>query len=92
MVFRQSTRYAREFTAMIEYYFSADPDLAHRIFHLLQKMETHLATFPEAAPFTSEQPIRKFILHGFPIRIRYVHTGSEVLLLTMEHMKQNKPL
>ncbi len=55
-------------------------------------MEAHLTTFPEAAPLTSEPPIRKFILHDFPLRIRYVHDQSEILLLTMQHMKQDKPL
>jgi len=92
MDFRQSTQYSRELAQIIASYADTDLQLAKQLFQELEQMESHLATFPEAAPLTSEPPIRKFILKRFPLRIRYAVKQNEILLLTMEHMKQDRPL
>lgn len=92
MDFRQSSQYTRELAVAIAYYAEIDLDLAKQLFQELEEMETHLAAFPEAAPLTSEPPIRKFILKRFPLRIRYAVEPNHLLLLTLEHMKQDKPL
>jgi|AntRauTorckE6833_2_1112554.scaffolds.fasta_scaffold69698_2 hypothetical protein len=92
MDFRQSARYAEELAEIIAYYTGIDSDLGIRVFQEPLKMESYLASFPEAAPLTSAPPIRKFILPDFPLRIRYIHQPSEILLLTLDYMKQDKPL
>jgi hypothetical protein len=92
MIFRQSSQYAQELASVIGYYAEIDLSLTKRLFNRLLEMEAHLTVFPEAAPMASAPPVRKFIIQDFPIRIRYTITPSEIILLTLEHMKQDKPL
>lgn len=92
MEFRQSSQYSRELADIIAYYAGSDLRLTQQLFQELTRRESHLATFPDAAPLTSAPPVRKFILKRFPLRIRYAVLQNEILLLTLEHMNQDKPL
>jgi hypothetical protein len=90
MEFRQSSQYSRELADILSSYAAIEFQLAQQILSELDQMESHLSSFPEASPLTSEPPIRKYILRRFPLRIRYAVWKSSILLLTIEHMKQDR--
>lgn len=92
MVFRLSYQYCHDLEVAICHYDAIDHDLAKAFFSELEGMEKHLTDFPEAAPLTSEPPIRKFLLKQFPFRIRYVLDNDRILLLTLENMSEDLPL
>ena len=92
MKFREHDEFRNDLASVLEYYSVADQELVRDFIRELRRMKTHLTTFAEAAPFTSEPPIRKFILQRFPYRVRYILHGDSILLLTLEHMSEDKPL
>ena len=92
MEFKEHEEFRKDLSAAIQYYSDVDLELVKDFIRELRRMKIHLTTFPEAAPLTSEPPIRKFILHRFPYRVRYVLHGESILLLTLEHMSEDKPL
>jgi ParE toxin of type II toxin-antitoxin system, parDE len=92
MEFKEHDEFRRDLSSAIKYYSDADQELVKDFIRELRGMKIHLTTFPEAAPLTSEPPIRKFLLQRFPYRIRYVLHEDHILLLTLEHMSEDKPL
>jgi hypothetical protein len=92
MEFREHEEFRKDLSAAIKYYSDVDQELVKGFIRELRRMKNHLTTFPEAAPLTSESPIRKFLLQRFPYRVRYVLHEDHILLLTLEHMSEDKPL
>lgn len=92
MEFKEHDEFRKDLSAAIKYYSEIDQELVKDFIRELRRMKSHLTTFPEAAPLTSEPPIRKFLLQRFPYRVRYVLHRDSILLLTLEHMSEDKPL
>ena len=89
---KQSHQFCLDLEDALRYYLTLDRDLASHFLDELEDMEAHLTDFPEASPFTSIPPIRKYILKTFPYRVRYSYKKNQVIFLTLENMSKNKPL
>jgi hypothetical protein len=92
MVFKEHYEFQKDLSSAIKYYSDVDQELVKGFIRELRRMKIHLTAFPEAALLTSESPIRKFLLQRFPYRVRYVLHEDHILLLTLEHMSEDKPL
>lgn len=90
--FKEHAAFRRDLERAVEFYRVVDLKVLRLLIGELRAMKNHLADFPEAAPLTSEPPIRKHILKRYPYRVRYVYEKGNILLLTFEHMSRDNPL
>ena len=92
MEFKEHDEFRKDLSAAIKYFSDVDQELVKDFIRELRRMKNNLSTFPEAAPLTSEPPIRKLILNRFSYSARYVIHQDFILLLTLGHMSEDKPL
>jgi len=92
MEFNQTLLFKEDLEKALCYYLEIDRDLASGFLDEIERMEKHLSSFPLASPLTKTPPIRKFLLKRYPYRIRYSFEENEIILLSLENMKQNKSL